>query len=1259
MVRLRVRDRSRRPARWLLLPLAGVLVAALLPATASAGASRQAVAHQPQPPAPQAELTLSAPTRTARGSAATTGRALPGTTVRITGGALPVDVVAEDDGTYAAEVPLHPGCRNDLTATALMRGRVYTRKASVEQKLTSRPGSVSGRVLDALSGAPIAGATVRYADRRATTGADGRYTLTRLPEGDLVVAVRATGRLGRAGIASIAGTTGVVEDVLMQKLAAPTRVGVQGGTFTGIGWRVDVPRGALGRPTDINFTQLLFSGATDRLGAPVLDISPTGLSFARPITVTLDPAVLGVGADAVRLVGLDPDAMSPVGLQPRTVADKLVVQLTRIQGLELRLELRFTIDFAQPCTPANPVQAYGARLWIQGTLLPVLWGLGGSTTLRLWSEYVDGGAPIATPVNADDPSFGLVDPVRDEVVKIQGELELAILDAPPPLSAPGSPTVRTLESFPSADHAIGADRRLNFKVRENWNTPGLTAGNAGMSSAVLGSVPDRRDFTGPMTFRPTATDHGVLIHVDVDVQPTIIVNDSIDFCPGDVVPGNPMYLYALPMSRLEVTPLPFGQTGTFASPLRFRAQAAVAPFTIDATDYYPANDTDNDGMPDAQPWDGGTFTLDNCPRLSNADQADEDGDGRGDVCDDDSDDDLPPGGDSGEGIPPDGTQVPDNGRPPRSGGSYGDPHLITFDGVSYDFQATGDYTTVESTEDDFEVQTRYGRRGDPTIAFNRAIAARVGGSVIAFGDEPSLHPGDPVYATLDGVHLALSEGSRTDLPGGAVLTFSSGRGAVVRWPDGTELAAGRVTGDNTFVDLSQQRERHVRGLLGDADGERVGDLAGRTGTAVTDVLDSGQLYGAFGESWRVEGALSLFRSALPDVEALPRVPTARPTIQSLPADVRAHAEQVCRDHGLRPGAGLEQCILDVGLTGDDSLAEQAAVVANLLRTTVEQGPLGAPVEDSREIELGQTVDGSLDSPLRADAFFFTAQAGSDLSVTTDGVCPDPATFSMTLVAPDGQPIARSRGNGCGFVGASQLRQGGRYRLVVFDSGGFTGAYRFTVDGAVRGLSCQANAVTPTDDGSSPEIPLPFPVNFRGRQFDSVWVNNNGNLTFTGPYDEFTPMPLASTQAAMVAGWWADVDTRGEGSQPARYGFGTVDGRQAFCADYADVGYYNARADKLNSFQIYLVNRSDVAAGAFDVVLRYTKLTWETGEADGEDGLGGISATVGYTNGTGAAGTYLELAGSRVPGSFLDGSPGSLVATSTGSAQPGVHVFEIR
>ena len=193
----------------------------------------------------------------------------------------------------------------------------------------------------------------------------------------------------------------------------------------------------------------------------------------------------------------------------------------------------------------------------------------------------------------------------------------------------------------------------------------------------------------------------------------------------------------------------------------------------------------------------------------------------------------------------------------------------------------------------------------------------------------------------------------------------------------------------------------------------------------------------------------------------------------------------------------------------------------------------------------------------------------------------------------------------------------------------------------------SNTLTRTDDGSTGAVALGFDINFFGTTFDSTFVNNNGNITFGSPLGTFTPFDLTSTGTAIIAPFFADVDTRPTGSSEVTYGQGTVDGRDAFGATYENVGYFSQRTDLLNSFQVVLVDRSDVADGAFDFFFNYDQIEWETGDASGGNGgLGGSSARAGFSAGTGDLGTFLELAGSAVNGAFLDGGPNSLAESES-------------
>lgn len=206
-----------------------------------------------------------------------------------------------------------------------------------------------------------------------------------------------------------------------------------------------------------------------------------------------------------------------------------------------------------------------------------------------------------------------------------------------------------------------------------------------------------------------------------------------------------------------------------------------------------------------------------------------------------------------------------------------------------------------------------------------------------------------------------------------------------------------------------------------------------------------------------------------------------------------------------------------------------------------------------------------------------------------------------------------------------------------------------------------NILALNDDGFTGLVPIGFRVGFFGRNFTRLYVNNNGNVTFDEVLSEYTPFDLTSRDRLIIAPFFADVDTRNLASGVTRYGRGTVDGRSAFGVTWRNVGYYEQKVDKTNSFQVVLIDRSDTGANNFDIEFNYDRIQWETGdESGGTNGLGGSSARIGYSNGTRQPGTFFELPGSAVDGAFLDGNENTgLVNRSLNSDQLGRYVFEAR
>lgn len=200
-----------------------------------------------------------------------------------------------------------------------------------------------------------------------------------------------------------------------------------------------------------------------------------------------------------------------------------------------------------------------------------------------------------------------------------------------------------------------------------------------------------------------------------------------------------------------------------------------------------------------------------------------------------------------------------------------------------------------------------------------------------------------------------------------------------------------------------------------------------------------------------------------------------------------------------------------------------------------------------------------------------------------------------------------------------------------------------------------------DDCYTSEVAIGFNANYFGDTYNTTYVSNNGYITFGTGQGDYTPTGLTANYlgAPIIAPFFSDVDTRAAAGGTVTYGNGTYAGGNAFGVTWNQVGYFAARDDKLNTFQMILVDRNATGAGNFDIYFNYNQVLWETGEADeGVDGLGGISASVGFANGSGAAGTYNQLAGSLVNGALLDGGVNALTANSNNGVT-GQYLFQVR
>jgi gliding motility-associated-like protein len=158
------------------------------------------------------------------------------------------------------------------------------------------------------------------------------------------------------------------------------------------------------------------------------------------------------------------------------------------------------------------------------------------------------------------------------------------------------------------------------------------------------------------------------------------------------------------------------------------------------------------------------------------------------------------------------------------------------------------------------------------------------------------------------------------------------------------------------------------------------------------------------------------------------------------------------------------------------------------------------------------------------------------------------------------------------------------------------------------------AMGPNDDGSTGQIALPFTFCLYGTSQNSMYINNNGNISFGTTYGTFSAEAFPDPGFVMVAPFWADVDTRGTGQVWYK-----VTPTYAIIR-WNNVGYYSSQTDKVNDFQLIITNGTDpIIPNGNNVAFCYGDMQWTTGSAsNGVGGFGGTPATVGANLGDGTS-----------------------------------------
>lgn len=199
-------------------------------------------------------------------------------------------------------------------------------------------------------------------------------------------------------------------------------------------------------------------------------------------------------------------------------------------------------------------------------------------------------------------------------------------------------------------------------------------------------------------------------------------------------------------------------------------------------------------------------------------------------------------------------------------------------------------------------------------------------------------------------------------------------------------------------------------------------------------------------------------------------------------------------------------------------------------------------------------------------------------------------------------------------------------------------------------------VAPTyanDDWSTLGIKLPFNFCLYGKSVgvtgDSLYINNNGNISFGAPYSTFTADSFPNRSYVMIAPFWGDVETTNPGSGFVYYQLTSthliVQWDSVDC--YQSFGSSAANVNLKNTFQLIITDGTDpILSPGTNVGFCYGDMQWTTGDASGGSGtgFGGFPATVGINNGDSV--NYLQIS--------LFNLPGNVYTNPTGIPRSGVR-----
>ena len=274
------------------------------------------------------------------------------------------------------------------------------------------------------------------------------------------------------------------------------------------------------------------------------------------------------------------------------------------------------------------------------------------------------------------------------------------------------------------------------------------------------------------------------------------------------------------------------------------------------------------------------------------------------------------------GIITDNDDQPKPPEPNKNPREFNDPRYITIDGKSLEFQAAGEFTLLESLNDDYKIQIRQQPVGnDPLKNASNATAV----ATILGGKRVGLYQ-DSQQLLIDGIPTTIPDNEYIFVGEGRI--YREGNRYSFVYPKGDQLIATMTENRiNVSLFLSPERRDTVRGIFGTYNDNPDDDLLKSDGTVLTSPISPEQLYGEYADSWRVGQTESLF-DYQPGEDTnkftISNYPRKKVKLSDLdPADIQK-AEELIGDRITDPTI-RETAIIDLVLTDFDPEVIEAAI----------------------------------------------------------------------------------------------------------------------------------------------------------------------------------------------------------------------------------------------------------------------------------------------------------------------------------------------